>query len=73
MKPKPNDYVVAIDLATGTAVAAWPGETYRTYDKTKVHQYQVALCESETEACKRAEGIHTQVQQTLSRMTSSVA
>lgn len=37
-----RDYVVAIELATGDAIAAWPGEAYRAYDEQAFFQYRVA-------------------------------
>lgn len=56
----PQDYVVAVDAATGKAFEAWPGEAYRDYDDSKTHQYQVSMANGPDDAKQRAEAIHAQ-------------
>jgi hypothetical protein len=53
----PYDMVVAVELATGKAIAAWPGERYRRYDAERVHQVQVSFAASSEAAIERAERI----------------
>jgi hypothetical protein len=53
-----EDYVVAVDNATGTAIKSWPGERYRAYDQTKVTQYRIAMATSALDAEARALHLH---------------
>ena len=62
-----GDYVVAIENATGKALAAWPGTVYKRYNQNRVTQYRISSVTCTQVAIDRAERLH----RTLDSLTNS--
>jgi hypothetical protein len=59
---KLDDYVVALDVQTGKALAAWKGESYRRYNDNEVHQYRISMAAGSEDAIRRAGQIRAQLE-----------